>query len=56
MIHKYSLPELLTAIESLHVFDEKHRLYLLKAAIVKIKEERNAYEKWVMQKDNFKIG
>lgn len=56
MIHKYSLPELLTAIESLHVFNKKHRLYLLRVTIEKIREERNAYEEWVMQKDNFKIG
>ena len=56
MIHEYSLPELLTAIESLHVFNEEQRLCLLKVAIEKIIEERNAYEEWVMQRDNFKIG
>lgn len=56
MIHKYSLPELFTAIESLDVFHEEHRLYILRVTIEKIIEERNAYEQWVMQKDNFKIG
>jgi len=56
MIHEHSLPELFTAIESLHVFDEEHRLCLLRVTIEKIIEERNAYEKWVMQRDNFKIG
>ena len=56
MIHEYSLPELLTAIESLHLFNEEQRLRLLKVAIEKIIEERNAYEEWVMQRDNFKIG
>ena len=56
MIHEYSLPELFTAIESLDLFHEEHRLYILKVTIEKIIEERNAYEQWVMQKDNFKIG
>ena len=56
MIHEHSLPELFTAIESLHVFDEEHRLYLLRVTIEKIIEERNAYIEWVMQKDNFRIG
>ena len=56
MIHEHSLPELFTAIESLDVFSEEHRLYILKVTIEKIIEERNAYEEWVMQKDNFKIG
>jgi len=56
MIHEHSLPELFTAIESLHVFDEEHRLCLLRVTIEKIIEERNAYEEWVMQRDNFKIG
>jgi len=56
MIREHSLPELFTAIESLHVFDEEHRLCLLRVTIEKIIEERNAYEKWVMQRDNFKIG
>ena len=56
MIHEYSLPELFTAIESLDLFHEEHRLYLLRVTIEKIIEERNAYEQWVMQKDNFKIG
>jgi hypothetical protein len=56
MIHEYSLPELFTAIESLHVFSEEHRLYLLRVTIEKIIEERNAYIEWVMQRYNFKIG
>lgn len=56
MIQEYSLPELLTAIESLDVFHEEHRLYILRVTIEKIIEERNAYEEWVMQKNNFKIG
>lgn len=56
VIHKYSLPELFTAIESLDVFHEEHRLHILRVAIEKIIEERNVYEEWVMQKDNFKIG
>lgn len=56
MIHEYSLPELFTAIESLDLFHEEHRLYILKVTIEKIIEERNAYEEWVMQKDNFKIS
>jgi hypothetical protein len=56
MIHEYSLTELFTAIESLHVFNEKHRLYLLRVTIEKMIEERNAYIEWVMQKDNFRIG
>ena len=56
MIHEHSLPELFTAIESLDLFHEEHRLYILKVTIEKIIEERNAYEEWVMQKDNFKIG
>lgn len=56
MIHEHSLPELFTAIESLDLFHEEHRLYILKVTIEKMIEERNAYEQWVMQKDNFKIG
>jgi len=56
MIHEYSLPELFTAIESLDLFHEEHRLYILKVTIEKMIEELNAYEQWVMQKDNFKIG
>lgn len=56
MIHEYSLPELFTAIESLHVFNEEQRLCLLKVAIEKMIEEYNAYVEWIMQRDNFKIG
>ena len=56
MIHGYSLSELFTAIESLHVFNEEHRLCLLRVTIEKMIEERNVYEEWVMQRDNFKIG
>ena len=56
MIHEYSLPELFTAIESLDLFHEEHRLYILRVTIEKIKGELNAYEEWVMQRDNFKIG
>ena len=44
------------AIESLDVFHEEHRLHILRVTIEKMIEERNAYEQWVMQKDNFKIG
>ena len=54
MIHEYSLPELFTAIESLHVFKEEHRLYLLRVTIEKMIEERNAYIEWVMQKNTSK--
>ena len=56
MIHEYSLAELFAAIEYLHVFKEEHRLYLLRVTIEKMKEEINAYEEFVMQRDNFKIG
>lgn len=55
MIHEHSLPELFTAIESLDLFHEEHRLYILKVTIEKMIEELKAYEEWVMQKDNFKI-
>ena len=51
MIHEYSLAELFTAIESLHVFKKEYRLYLLRVTIEKMIEERNAYIEWVMQKD-----
>ena len=54
MIHEYSLAELFTAIEYLHVF--KHRLCLLRVTIEKMIEDYNAYVEWVMQKDNFRIG
>lgn len=56
MIHEYSLAELFTAIEYLHVFNEEHRLYLLRVTIEKMIEECNAYIEWIMQRDNFKIG
>lgn len=56
MIHKYSLPELFTAIESLHVLNEGHRMWLLRITIEKMIEKRKAYEEWVMKKDNFTIG
>lgn len=44
MIHKYSLPELFTAVESLSLFKKGHRLYLLRVTIEKMIKERNAYE------------
>ena len=56
MIHEYSLTELFTAIESLHVFKEEHRLYLLGVTIEKMIEDYNAYVEWIMQRDNFRIG
>ena len=56
MIREYSLSELFAAIEYLHVFNEEHRLCLLRVTIEKMIEELNAHIEWVMQRDNFRIG